>query len=101
MSVIFEVEADGRHVSATDTYGDLIWYCDPYADAHFSNESKDKPRIDYFEIWKRKPSVDWTVEEGILGKKGVNAFINIGYNTGQSGFMDIPTGEFHINPYHL
>ena len=101
MGVTFEVEADGRHISATDMYGALIWYRDPYADAHLSNDWTNKPQIRSFEIMKRKPSEDWTIVEGMLGKKGVNAFINITFNSAQGGFMDIRTGEFHVSLFHF
>jgi hypothetical protein len=69
MGVTFEVEGDGRHVSATDSYGALLWYRDPFADAHLENYRTDKPQIRSFQILKRKPSEDWTFVEQVLGKK--------------------------------
>jgi|SRR6185369_8704234 len=94
--VTFEVEADGRHVSATDSNGALLWYRDPFADAHLEHYRTDKPQIRNFWITKRKLSDNWTFEEQVLGKKGVNAYINIGFNSSQGGFIDITTGEFHF-----
>jgi hypothetical protein len=94
--VTFEVEADGRHVSATDGYGALLWYRDPFADAHMEFYRTDKPQIVDFTIHKRKSSGDWTFVEQALGKKGVSAYIGIRFNSSQAGFLDITTGEFHF-----
>ncbi len=94
--VTFEVEADGRHVSATDIYGALLWYRDPFADAHMEYYRTDKPKIVDFYICKRKPSEDWTIVEQVLGKKGVSVWIAIRYNSSQAGFMDPATGDFYF-----
>ena len=88
MGITFEVEADGRHVSATDDYGALFWYRDPFADAHMQYYRIDKPQIVSFTIYKRKPSEDWTFIERVLGKKGVTAYISIRFNSSQAGFID-------------
>jgi hypothetical protein len=92
--VTYEVEPDGRHVSATDIYGALLWYRDPFADAHMQYYRTDKPQIVAFAIHRRKPSEDWTFVEQVLGKKGVSAYIAISYNSSQTGFMDPATGDF-------
>lgn len=94
--VIFQVEADGRHVSAADGYGALLWYRDPFADAQMQYYRTNKPQIVGFSIHKRKPSEDWSFVEQVLGKKAVGTYISIGFNSSQCGFMDITTGDFHF-----
>jgi hypothetical protein len=94
--ITFEVEADGRHVSATDMYGALLWYRDPFADAHMEYYRTINPQIVSFTVYKRKPSDDWTFVERVLSKKGVSAYIAIGFNSSQAGFMDMTTGDFHF-----
>jgi hypothetical protein len=94
--ITYEVEADGRHVGATDGYGALLWYRDPFADAHLEYYRTDKPQIVGFAIHKRKPSEDWTFVEKVMRKKGVSAYIGIRFNSSQAGFMDVTTGDFHF-----
>lgn len=94
LAVTFEVEEDGRHVSATDRYGALLWYRDPFADAHLEHYRTDKPRIVRFDLHKRSASENWEFPEHVLHKKGINKYISISFNSSQTGFMDITTGDF-------
>jgi hypothetical protein len=93
-SVVYEVEADGRHVSATDRFGALLWYRDPFEDAHLKHYRTDTPRIVTFDFHKRGESENWDLPERILQKKGIKNYISIMFNSSQSGFLDVTTGDF-------
>ena len=92
--VTYEVEADGRHVSATDGYGALLWYRDPFGDANLEHYRTDKPRIVAFDFHKRGGAESWDIPEQVLQKKGIQKILSIRYNSSQAGFMDITTGDF-------
>jgi hypothetical protein len=92
--VTFEVEADGRHVSATDRYGALLLYRDPFADAHLEHYRTDTPCIVSFDFHKRSASENWDFPEQVLRKKGIDKFIRISFNSSQTGFLNIMNGEF-------
>lgn len=92
--VTFLVEEDGRHVSATDPFGALLWYRDPFADAHLEPYRTRTPCIVRFDLHKRGPSDDFQFAEQMLHKKGINKFISISFNSSQTGFMDVTTGDF-------
>jgi len=92
--IIYEVETDGRHVSATDSYGALLWCRDPFADAHLDYYRTNKPLIARFDFHKHGESENWDFPEEILHKKGIKNYISISFNSSQSGFMDVATGDF-------
>jgi hypothetical protein len=97
--VTYEVEADGRHVSATDRFGALLWYRDPFADARLEHYRTDKPCIVEFDLHKRgvSDSEDWTFPERTLGMHGVNRYISVSFNSSQFGLMDVTTGDFFFS----
>lgn len=92
--VTYEVEADGRHVSATDKYGALLWYRDPFADSHLTHYRTDTPRIVSFDFHKRGESENWNLPERVFHNNEVRKFISISFNSTQYGFMDITNGDF-------
>ena len=92
--ITYEVEADGRHVSATDGDGALLWYRDPFSDAHLQYYRTDTPIIVAFEFYTRSGSEDWSYKERMLHNKGIKKIINILFNSSQCGFMDPATGDF-------
>jgi hypothetical protein len=94
--IIYYVESDRRHVAAIKPDGTILWYRDPFADAHMEYYRTDDPRIVNIAVVKRKSSEDWKYEESVLRKKGVSTIITIGFNSSQFGMMDITTGDFHM-----
>ena len=86
--VTFEVEDDGRHVSATDRYGALLWYRDPFADAHLEPYRVERPRIVQI-----TPFLDCQLKQRTSPQlKGHNIFL--GFNSSQFGSLDVLTGDF-------
>jgi len=92
--ITYEVATDGRHVSATDEYGALLWYRDPFADAHLEYYRTDKPCIVAFDIHQRCDSENWDFPERVLRKKGIKAFISVRFNSSQTGCLDVTSGDF-------
>jgi hypothetical protein len=92
--VIYYVEQDGRHVTAINPDGAILWHRDPFADAHMQYYRTNDPRIVRFDLEKPTPSENWDLVERVLGKKGVREYISISFNSSQTGFMDITTGDF-------
>ena len=92
--ITYEVKADGRHVSATDSHGARLWYRDPFADAHLQYYRTDKPIIVAFTVHKVSETENGSFPEQLPHKKGIKEFISIRFNSSQAGFMDITTGDF-------
>jgi len=70
----FYVETDGRHVTAIQPDGTILWSKDPFADSHLALYRTQTPRIAYFTLTDKS--------------------INIIFNSSQFGTMDIKTGYF-------
>ena len=67
---------------------------DPFADAHLDYYRTNKPLIARFDFHKHGESENWDFPEEILHKKGIKNYISISFNSSQSGFMDVATGDF-------
>ena len=77
--VIYYVESDGRHVSAIDPDGKILWNVDPFVDAGLKPYRLSKPLIVYIS----KSNVD---EDSI----------SIGFDSSQFGDLDRKTGKFRF-----
>ena len=84
--IIFYVESDGRHVTALDTDGKILWHRDPFADGKLEFYRTKTPRIVY--IGKTNE-----VGEKCAAAKGQKV-IGIAFNCSQFGDLDIKTGNF-------
>jgi len=80
---IFYVESDGRHVSAVDQKGKILWHRDPFTDAKLEPYRRARPVI----CWIGPPS-EWSIE----GRKG--KFIGIAFDSSQFGIINVANGEF-------
>jgi hypothetical protein len=86
--VLFYVESDGRHVSAIDPGGKILWCRNPFADAGLKPYRVAKPLI--VEIGS---PLDWMVKDMASGgKKGELILIN--FNSSQFGVLDAGSGDF-------
>ena len=75
--VIYYVESDGRHVSAIDVDGKILWNVDPFVDAGMKPYRLPNPVIVY------------------IGKSKVNEdSISISFSSSQFGDLDKKTGKF-------
>jgi hypothetical protein len=83
--ITFYVESDGRHIAAISSTGTVLWARDPFVDAHLEPYRTEKPQIVVIGApleWMTRP---------YSGK-----FILVGFNSSQTGIMDMKTGEFHF-----
>jgi hypothetical protein len=86
--VLFYIESDGRHISALDPLGKIIWTRDPVADTKMKPYRFAEPQI----VWIGEPQ-EWMVESmARQGKKG--EYVAITFNASQFGVVDTATGEF-------
>jgi hypothetical protein len=102
--ITFHVAGDGRHLSAVDQDGKLLWAKDPFKDAHLCPYRYARPIIVVIgaanalgpnEHYAGKPPsvkeanaiiADWT--------KRKSRFIRIYFDSSQFGAVDIDNGEF-------
>lgn len=93
-SIYFYVESDGRHVSAVDSSGKLLWVRNPFEDAKLCPYRIGRPTIHYIaasdissaEIDKLR-SVNSNVKLGTM-------FLDLRFNSSQFGLLDEATGDF-------
>jgi hypothetical protein len=83
-NVIIYVETDGRHVAAISPDGKLLWRKNPFVDAGMQPYRLARPTINYVGPG-RAPAAD---AGGVM--------VSIGFNSSQSGEMDIATGHFRF-----
>lgn len=84
--IVFYVESDGRHVTAINPDGHILWSRDPFADAHLEFYRTTTPRIIYIDKMDK-------ARGGMLkGKSG--KYLAIRFNSSQAGILDVTTGDF-------
>ena len=81
---IFYVESDGRHLSAINKDGRLLWTKNPFVDAKLEPYRYKNPTIIYVGASKNKPE---------LSKH--DRYISISYNSTDFGDVNVKTGQFH------
>ena len=87
--IIFRVESDGRHVTAMNPDGRILWSKDTLADSHLESYRTNNAHIVYI----HKADADNVL---LRGKKG--DFIAISFNKISRaelfGILDVKTGDF-------
>ncbi len=91
--IVFEVESDGRHVTAADQNGKTLWRRDPFADAHLAPYRTTSPKIVYIRNLKKDDEPHQWIRK-LMEQKGVTNFICINFDSTQSGCLDIRNGNF-------
>jgi hypothetical protein len=84
--ILFYVESDGRHVTAINPDGKILWSREPFGDAHLEFYRTKTPRIVY--IQRIDDAHNWMLK----GKSG--KYIGTRFNSSQSGILDVKTGDF-------
>jgi hypothetical protein len=86
--ILFYVESDGRHISAIDPEGKILWCRDPFVDAGLKPYRVAKPLIVQI-----GPPHDWMIKlMAKRGKKGELILIN--FSSSQAGVLDAGSGDF-------
>ena len=88
--IVLYVESDGRHVSAINPDGKILWTKDPFADAHLEFYRTHHPQLVY--LGAIGEAQKW-MEKAMAGK-GSGKFIALSFNSTQSGVLDLKTGDF-------
>ena len=84
--IIFYVETDGRHVTAINADGEILWHRNPFADAKLQPYRIDVPRIVY--IGKTSQTM-----EAAHAKSGKRV-VGISFDSSQFGELDVKMGVF-------
>jgi len=77
--ISYYLESDGRHISAIDRSGKILWHRDPFNDAGLWPYRLSKPVITYFKFGPNKQAID------------------LSFNSSQFGSLDMATGTFQWN----
>jgi hypothetical protein len=91
--ILFYVESDGRHVSAIDPEGKILWCRDPFIDAGLKPYRVEKPLI----VRIGTPA-EW-MSESLAGPGKKGEFVVINFNSTQTGVLSAASGEF-TGPAH-
>jgi hypothetical protein len=83
LQVVFYAETDGRHLSAINLDGRVLWTRSPFVDAQLKPYRVVEPRI-----VKINPPLPWM----IVGAKGT--FVAITFESTQFGLVDVKSGDF-------
>jgi hypothetical protein len=78
--ITYYLESDGRHVSAIDPDGKILWHRDPFNEANLWPYRVSKPVIKYF----------------VFAEKAAQPAIDVGFSSTQFGVMDLATGSFQF-----
>jgi hypothetical protein len=84
---ILYVESDGLHVCAISKEGRILWNKNPFQDARLEPYRFSQPQIIYV-----GPAQKWMLER----VRSKSDFIQIQYNSTQTGILNILTGEFEF-----
>jgi hypothetical protein len=86
--IIFYLESDGRHITAINPDGKILWCRMPGTDGNLPPYSSTTP--------KPNPAITFIGVPGAqtLKNKGSGQLIAIGFNSRQAGILDIKTGDF-------
>ena len=85
LQLVLYAETDGKHLSAVNFEGRVLWTRTPFADAHLEPYRVAEPRI--INIYTPLP---WMLE----GKKGKGAFVALEFESTQFGLVDLKSGKF-------
>jgi len=85
LHLVVYAETDGKHLSAIDFEGRVLWTSSPFADAHLKPYRVSEPRIVH--LYAPLP---WMLE----GAKGKRAFVALEFESTQFGVVDLMSGKF-------
>jgi hypothetical protein len=91
--IIFHIARDGRHITAINPDGKVLWRRDPFADAHLEFYRTDTPQIDYVGKVDASDKPHQWIREAMMSR-GITNFICINFNSSQFGAFDERTGKF-------
>ncbi len=90
---MFFVESDGRHITAFNSKGKILWSKDPFADAKWEFYRTNTPKIVYIDGPRTDKAHAWI--RRAMVRAGVPNYISITYNSSQFGCIDIRDGRLH------
>jgi hypothetical protein len=90
--IVYYVESDGRHVTAINPEGKILWSRDPFADAKLDFYRTKTPRIVSIGRLENDKSHNWIRK--VMASKGTTNFICITFNSTQFGCLDVENGHF-------
>lgn len=85
LHLVVYAETDGKHLSAIDSEGHVLWTSAPFSDAHLKPYRIAEPRI--VQIYAPLP---WMLE----GAKEKSAFVALAFESTQFGVVDLKSGKF-------
>ena len=85
LGVVIYAESDGKHLSAIDLEGRVLWTRSPFSDAHLKPYRVAEPRIVH--VYAPLP---WMLE----GAKKTDAFVALEFESTQFGVVDLGSGKF-------
>jgi len=83
--LVLYAETDGKHLSAIDSEGRVLWTRSPFADAHLKPYRVAEPRI--IQVYAPLP---WMLQVA----KGRGTFAALEFESTQFGLVDLKSGEF-------
>ena len=86
----FHVESDGRHITAIDADGKILWRRDPFVDRKLEPYRSAKPVIVYIGRETDQRTIDNLTKKGL----GNGSYLKITFDSTQFGAVDIKTGDF-------
>jgi hypothetical protein len=85
LGIVVYAESDGKHLSAIDFEGRVMWTRSPFSDAHLKPYRVAEPRIVH--IYAPLP---WMLE----GARKKDAFVALEFESTQFGVVDLKSGKF-------
>ncbi|MBI4851268.1 MAG: hypothetical protein HY819_05520 [Acidobacteria bacterium] len=89
--IILYVETNGRHISAINKDGEVIWLRNPFEDANLKAYRVDYPQITYLGA-AQKWMIDSMIVEDPVNSK--HTFVEIDFNSSQFGVINLTNGKF-------
>jgi len=106
--IIFYVESDGRHITALDAGGKLLWVRNPFVDSNMCPYRSAHPyivKLGPAEPIRKGPDINAGIREELesefkRGRKGEHPhngdeFISLTFNSSNFGYLNIRTGDYY------
>ena len=89
--IVFYIESDGRHITALDPSGKILWCRQPGTDGKLPPYSESYP--------KQNPSIVWigaltASQSEHLKQRSSGNFLGISFSSRQAGALDLKNGDF-------
>ena len=88
-NTVIYVESDGRHVSAIDSSGKILWTRNPFVDSQLCPYRTDHPIIVQI-----APVTGEDANIAKAYKRAASHFVWIRFDSSQMGYLDVRTGDF-------